>query len=463
VIVAWMLAASVAAAGPQPMAPEALEAFATPSDAIDAPSDWWTSLGDEELDAAVEIALSDNPELAVAEAATRQASGAALSTGAALLPTASFDVTTTGQPLENVAFCAVGRPDFLDQPDADWCWQGSASLNARWNLDIFGRSTTSYLAARYDAEAARGNRHAQQLQIASRVANAYLDVVAATQQLALVEKQLASQRDLATIIDLRFEQGLATSLEVLQQRSAVSSTEALLPPARLSLQVAQQSLAILLGRDPSAPPSTAKTLPEAGAPPRPGTPSQLAARRPDLQAAMASYEASRSRLTSTTLELLPTLSANASAGWSYVFAPDLDTLEGWSVGGSLSVPLFNGGATHGRIRSSRAARDQAMSTWNQQLLAAASDVRNALAQDRENTSRREAVDAQLEAARLTYEESRERYLAGIDSFLNVLTAFTSLQQAELNSVTAHRDVLTSRIALFVALGGGGAPPSGVSP
>ena len=109
----------------------------------------------------------------------------------------------------------------------------------------------------------------------------------------------------------------------------------------------------------------------------------------------------------------------------------------------------------------KAARDQAMHSWNQALLSAASDVRTALSQDRENAARREAVDNQLLAARLTYEESQERYLSGVDTFLNVLAAWNSLQQAELNSVSAHRDVLSSRIAVFVALGGG--PSTGGTP
>jgi len=457
----WVTMVGLAAAAPQPIDAASLEAFEVPDAAVPPPDEWWSSLGDDGLNEVLTRAFDGNQELAVSAAGVQQASGTALATGSALLPSASFDVTATGQPLDNVAFCAVGQPDFLNQPDADWCWQGSARLNARWNLDVFGRSTTGYLASRYDAEAARGNRDAVELQVASRVANAYFDVVAARQQLEIVQTQLATQNDLASLVEFRYEQGLATSLDVLQQRSAVSGTEALQPPARLSLQVAEQTLAVLLGSDPAHPPATSDSLPEPGAPPDPGSPAELVARRPDLHAAQATYEASRSRLTSTTLELLPTLQANASAGWSYVFAPDLDTLEGWSVGGSLSVPLFNGGATHGRIRASKAARDQAMHSWNQALLSAASDVRTALSQDRENAARREAVDNQLLAARLTYEESQERYLSGVDTFLNVLAAWNSLQQAELNSVSAHRDVLSSRIAVFVALGGG--PSTGGTP
>lgn len=450
-MIALLLAAALA--GTEPLDAGTLEAFPVPEATAPASPAWWNDLSDPALAEVVSTALDANHDLAAAFARVRAADAAVWVAGSPLLPSASFDVAATGQPMDNVAFCAVGQPDFLNPPDADWCWQGSARLNARWQLDVFGRNATATRAAMFDKQASEGDRAAQELRIAAGVAGAYLDAVAAQRQLAIVATQLQSQRDLQQVIELRYEQGSSTSLDVLQQRSAVSATEALLPPARVAVQAARQNLAVLLGADPTTALPVAEALPEVGPPPAPGTPEGLAARRPDLRAAWDRHRASKAQLASTTLGLAPTLTANASAGWAYVFAPDLDTLEGWSVGGTLNVPLFNGGATHGRIRQARAQRDVASHGYSQALLAATSEVHTALAQDRENATRRQAVDAQLIAARLAYEESRERYLAGIDTFLTVLTAWNSLQQAELNSLQAHRDLLTSRINLFVALGG----------
>jgi multidrug efflux system outer membrane protein len=459
-VIAWLLSAALAA--PVMLDPSMLEDFEAPEGAVAIPEAWWSTLDDPLLDEAVERAAGRNFDVAAAWARIRAADANLWVTASGLLPSASFDANTTGQPLENVAFCAVGQPDFLNPPDADWCWQGSARLNARWQLDVFGRQATATRAAQLEVLAAKGDQRSQALAVSARVAGAYLDAVAARRQLAIVEEQLASQRELLEIIELRFEQGSASSVEVLQQRSAVSATEALLPPARLSKQVAEQALAVLLGFDPAHDVAIAEALPEPGLAPSPGTPEAMAAARPDLQSAMARYRASKASLTSAHLGLLPSLQANAAAGWSYVFAPDLDTLEGWSVGGTLSVPLFNGGAQHGRIRAARAQRDIAIHTYNQTLLDASSEVHSALARDREETTRREAVDRQLAAAELVHAEAIERYLAGIDTFLNVLTAQTSLQQAQLNSISAHRTVLSSRIDLFVALGGASAP-SGATP
>jgi multidrug efflux system outer membrane protein len=200
-----------------------------------------------------------------------------------------------------------------------------------------------------------------------------------------------------------------------------------------------------------------EALPEPGAPPDPGTPEELVARRPDTVAAHKRWDAQKLRVTSSTLALLPTLQAQAGTGWNYAYSDSFDSLAGWSVGGTASVPLFNGGQTHAGIRSARAQRDQAVHAWNQAVLTAVSDVRTAAIRDRENRLRREAIGAQLEAGRMAYEESLERYLAGVDPFVTVLTSWNTLQQAEIGALQAHRDVLSARIAFFTALGGNGAP------
>ena len=449
----------VALGAPAPaIEPDALQGFVPAADAVASEGPWYEQLGDPGLARVVREGLESSPQVGRSYAALQAARAGAMASFAPLLPRASFDVTTTGQPIDLVAFCAVGRPDFTQPPGGDWCFSGTARLNASWQIDLFGRNTTAYLASRYDAQASEGDLAAQRLSVGAAIANAWLDHVAARQQIHLLEAQLEAQRDLLSVMELRYERGSSTSLDVLQQRSATAATEALLPPARVNAQATGQQLAVLIGADPSRPPKVADALPEPGPPPDPGTPEELVERRPDTVAARRRWDAQRLRVTSSALALLPTLQAQAGTGWNYAYSDAFDSRSGWSVGGSASVPLFNGGQTHAGIRSARAQRDQAIHAWNQAVLAAVSDVRTAAARDRENRLRREAIDAQLAAARLAYQASRERYLAGVDPFVTVLTAWSSLQQAEISALQAHRDVLSARVALFTALGGPGAPP-----
>jgi len=457
VIAAFLLASALAAPAPA-IAPDELDSFASLDGAEVATGPWYEQLGDPILADVVRSGLDSSPQVGRSYATLKAARAGELAAFAPLLPRASFDVSTTGQPIDLVAFCAVGAPDFTQPPAGDWCFQGSARLNATWQLDLFGRTTTGFLASRYDAEAAEGDLAAQRLSVGSAIASAYLDHLAAREQLRILEAQLQAQRDLLTIVELRFEQGTGSALDVLQQRSATSSTEALLPPARISIQATAQQLAVLIGADPNRPPTVGDALPEPGAPPDAGTPEQLVARRPDTVAAHKRWDAQKLRVTSSTLALLPTLQAQAGTGWNYAYSDSFDSLSGWSVGGTASVPLFNGGQTHAGIRSARAQRDQAVHAWNQAVLTAVSDVRSAAVRDRENRLRRQSVKAQLEASRQAFDESQDRYLAGIDPFVNVLTSWNGLQQAEIGALQAHRDVLSARIAFFTALGGNGATP-----
>ncbi len=456
-MIAFLLAGALAAPAPA-IEPVELEGFDVPADAAASQAPWYEQLGDADLANVVAEGLETSPQVGRSYAVLKQVRAGAMASFAPLLPRASFDVTTTGQPIDLVAFCAAGRPDFTQPPAGDWCFSGSAKLNASWQLDVFGKNTTAYLASRYEAEASEGDLAAQRLSVGAAIASAYLDHLAAREQLRILETQLQAQRDLLSIVELRYEQGSSSSLDVLQQRSATAGTEALLPPARVNALATAQQLAVLIGVDPSQPPEVALTLPEPGPPPDPGTPEELVARRPDTVAARKRWDAQKMRVTSSTLALLPTLQAQAGTGWNYAYSDSFDSISGWSIGGSASVPLFNGGQTHAGIRSAHAQRDQAIQAWNQAVLTAVSDVRTAAARDQENRKRREAVEAQLAAARLAYAESRERYLAGVDTFITVLTAWNSLQQSELSALQAHRDVLSARIALFTALGGPGATP-----
>jgi len=458
-VTALLLFLSSALAAPAPaIDPMELDGFDASGDTAEVSGPWFEQLGDPQLAQVVRDGIASSPQVGRSYATLKAARAGEMASFAPLLPRASFDVTTTGQPIDLVAFCAAGRPDFTQPPGGDWCFSGSARLNASWQIDVFGRNTTSFLASRYDAEAADGDLAAQELSVGAAIAGAYLDHQAARQQLLLLETQLQAQQDLLAIVELRYEQAGSTALDVLQQRSATAATEALLPPARVSVQATAQQLAVLVGADPNKPPSVAEALPEPGPPPDPGTPEALIDRRPDTVAARKRWDAQKLRVTSSTLALLPTLQAQAGTGWNYAYSDSFDSLAGWSVGGTASVPLFNGGQTHAGIRSAKAQRDQAIHAWNQAVLTAVSDVRTAALRDRENRLRREAVEAQLEASRQAYDESRERYLAGLDTFVTVLTAWNSLQQAEIGALQAHRDVLSARIALFTALGGTGDTP-----
>ena len=282
---------------------------------------------------------------------------------------------------------------------------------------------------------------------------ALLDVITARLRIALITAQISAQEDLLELRGLRYEQGTATGLDVLQQRQALARTEALLPDARILHRLRSEQLRALVGRAPGTPISVGERLPAVAPLPATGRPVDLLANRPELKAADKRMEASRARALSAQLGLLPSVSLQANAGWTALWVTDRTNDTAYGFGGAVSVPLFAGGVRHGAVRQARAARDIATHQYNQSLLDAIADVEGRLVTDEEKRARLQAVANQEQAARDAFVESRVRYLEGLSPYVVVLTAQNAQQTAELTRLQAHRDAIGARIQLHGALGG----------
>lgn len=448
---------------------------------------WWDGFQDDGLSEVVRRALVANPDLDAAAGRLDAARGARLVALGPLLPSVNGSLTTNGQPLDTVFRCAVGPIDPAefaalqgggptggtgtggtgtgtggsDDTGASLCWTGAALVNMNWTIDLFGQNLLGHRAAVLEARAAEGDLEASRLLIGGSAARAYLDVVSAQRQVEILQQQLDAQSNLLEVIELRYERGGASGLEVLQQRQTVATTRAALPVSRAAARSQARVLAALLGEGPTDELPLGADLPAPTPLPAIGTPRDLVDRRPDLRAAKARAAAARSRRSAAARGLLPSVSVSANAGINYAAADDFSTIDVWGLGGSVSVPVFNGGRLIGSVRSASGTELATVRAFDTALLGAIRDVENAIVQEQEQALRHRAVDDQVEAARQAYAEARERYLSGIDTFINVLQTQAGLQAAELSLVQAHRDRLGARVQLWTALGG--TPATGVTP
>lgn len=422
---------------------------------------WWDTFGEPVLDQIVQEGLTANPDLDAARARLAAVRGGLWNSASALLPSASFDLTSNGQPREVVFRCNVGpiSPDEFanlggaSQDPEGLCWQGNALFNFRWAVDLFGRGVETWRAAQLEAAASEEDLAAARLRLANTLTVGYLDAVAAAAQVQILEEQLAAQTALLEVIELRYETGGASALDVLQQRQTVAATRASIPNARAAARAQLNMLAALVARSNTTPIVLNGSLPAPPPLPPIGTPAELVARRPDLAAARDRMRSANARHRAAVRGVLPQVGLSANAGWTYALADELSTLGTWGIGGSVSVPLFNGGARWGDIRTTAANAWAATRAFDTALLNAIRDVENAVVQEQEQALRFEATEVQAATARQAYQEAQNRYLAGIDSFLNVLAAQGALQAAELSRVQAHRDRLVARAQLWTALGG----------
>lgn len=416
---------------------------------VDAP--WWLVFDDPMLEQVIEEGISANPDVASADARVAQAQAAMWQSRAGLMPSVTADATGNTAPLRSLGFQFGGIGG--QQPEGLYYSYG-VGVGAQWQVDLFGRSWLAFRAASNDEDAAQADRDQFVMSLSATLGEAYFDVVSArrTEAVAVEQQRIASA--LLEVIELRYDRASAEGLDVLQQRSQAASAEVFVTQARMARELAEQRLAVLLARQPqNTVEGVADTFPELPTQPAVGTPAELLTRRPDLVAAAERMEASSQRHQSSYSSVLPTVSLQADAGRDWLKTTETRSQNAWTAGGSIRMPIFNGGRAHGVIRQARAGEYGAVAAYGRLVLQAQGEVEGALAREAAMVERLDAVQRQAELARLTFEQSQDRYLRGLDAFVNVLVAQNALRSAETTLVTAERDVLAARVALHTALGG----------
>lgn len=472
-LAAWLPAA---AATPEERALEA--AFGTTAPAFPAArapapeAPWWRDLGDPALTALLDEAMASSPTVLAAWERVTVAKAGAWQQGSVLMPSAALGAGWTRnstEPLVQQIYNNISgssplpedelRDQLTDQfgdsyQNRNWQLQGA------WTVDLFGVNTTAWLASRWDAKAMEGSRAAQAMVVASSVGGAWLDLAAAHERLSFVEEQVRLGRQLTELVELRYEGGEAAALDLLQQRQQQATIEATLPAAQAAVDRTAWRLASLLGRDPTrsgaADFPVPETLPDAPAPPGLGAPADLLDRRPDLVASLATARAAGLRRTSGWLGLAPSLQLSGYTGdQGQLLGADeteWDTVGNWQVGVQATFPIFNGGRKIAAARGASASARAAGFDLQQDLLGAAAEVQDARRVLQQRDEELAARQAQVDAARLAFEESRLQYLGGLTPYVSVQTALNTLQLAELSLITARRDRLGAHIDLHNALG-----------
>lgn len=417
---------------------------------------WWTSFGDPELDRLVELAIADNLDLERAAARVRQAEAAREFAGAGQLPTLQAQAGVSGA---RTVF-NLGPPIGVRSNEAA---NYTLGVSAAWEVDLWGRLGHAVDAAELDVAAAREDQSAAALSIAGRVTDLYLQVAGEAALLELLDLQAKSNAKLVELVELRFAQGLATALEVYQQRQQLAALEAQRPLADARLTIARHQLALLLGRTPGALALAPGKLPALPPAPAAGVPSEVLLRRPDVRAAMLRVSAADHRVGAAIAAQYPSLNLSASTGFQSPDLADLFERWVWTLAANLVAPLFDGGRRGAEVERTEAVVAELVQVYGQAVLTAVAEVEGALAQEARQRQHLELVLAQVELARAAYTEAELRYANGLASYLEVLTALRSVQQAEQAELQARRQLLAYRVQLHRALGGTWASASPTNP
>lgn len=409
------------------------------------PETWWGDFNDPGLNQLIEASLTQNLQLRVAWSRVAQARALVDQASSGKWP--QLDGSLSASRTKN-------RFDFGADEIIVENTNYAASIQAGYEVDLWRRVDSLESASVQDAAAARDELESIALSMAAQVSETWFDLLAARARRALIETQLEVNETYLELTKLRFEQGLASALEVYQQRQQLVATRAQLALIDASVEVLENALSLLVGQPPGARYAEGRTeLPELPPLPGAGVPADLLERRPDVRAARRRVVAADYRLAAAIADRLPALRLSGSLSESADNVGDLFRAPLWSIVGSLTAPLFDGGRRRAEVDRSQAVVDERLYTYAQSLLEAMVEVENALVQERQQVLYLTDLQEQAELAESTLREARARYRQGLVDYLQVLTALQALQQVEVNLLQARRQLISYRIQLFRALGG----------
>lgn len=413
---------------------------------------WWTQLGDERLGALIAEALQANPSLRSARQAVLQARAQRDAQQAGLLPSANASGSARSARQGN-----NGSAETL-----------GLGLDASWELDLFGRLRAGVQASEADLAASEASLQASHVSLAAEVALAYVDLRNQQQRLQIAERNLASQRQTLQITEWRLQAGLTTSLVVEQARTVVAQTAAQVPALQAAIAQAGHTLAVLTGRPPAALNAQLSDVQPLPVPPPALTlrfPADTLSQRPDVLAAAQRVRAALARVDQADAARYPSLRLSGSLGLS---AATLGALSGGSavaasVLGSLSAPVFDGGAARAQVRSQLAALEQSRLSYQSAVLTALKEVEDALAALDGDRQRLVRLQQAAESAATADLLAQQRYASGLVDFQTVLETQRSLLSAQDSVASTRASLLSDHVRLYKALGGGWSPEDAAVP
>jgi NodT family efflux transporter outer membrane factor (OMF) lipoprotein len=421
----------------------------------DVPRDWWTRFGSPDLDALVSEALRANPNVQAAQAALRQAMENTAAQRGSYFPAAQagFDASrerdAVGVLAPNLTSGAALYNLYTPQ------------VTVTYVPDVFGANRRAVESLSAQAEASRFQLDATYLTLTANVVTAAIQDAGLRAQIDATTRMIALEREALLVLRRELELGAVAEADVYGQDAALAQLEATLPPLNRQLQQTRDLLAVLTGRLPADYEPGRFDLDQLQLPadlPL-GVPSQLVERRPDVRAAEAQLHAATAQVGVAIANFLPQVTLTGDIGSSATAMDDLFKAGTgfWLVGASLSQTLFEGGTLLHRKRAADAALDQAGALYRAAVLTAFQNVADALhALDTDADALNAAGRAEA-AAQKSLDVARRQLDLGSVSYLALVNAEQTYQQAVISLTQARANRYTDTAALFQALGGSVAP------
>lgn len=415
----------------------------------DLPGEWWTLFGSTQISQLVAQAMASYPDITAQQAALHEALLSLRAEEGNFLP--QVQGTALGIREKQPAFFP-GLPAFIYNTF-------DAAVNVSYTFDIWGKERRTVEGLHAQAVQQSFMLEASYLTLTSNVVSTAIKVASTRDQIAATNEIIDIETKALAVAKTRYQLGVRTEADVLQQQSSLDATRATLPPLQQQLATAEHMLAILTGRFPKEAAPVTLSLSDLSLPQEipVSLPSSLVAQRPDIREQIAVMRAQNAQIGVATANMLPQLTlystsfGDAGFNASTLISPSSNA---WSIGGTLTQPLFNGGALIAKRKAAIAAYQQAAAHYRLVVLQAFQNVADSLTALHNDAQALAAQQDALDSARASLDLIQKQYQVGAVDYVALLQAQQAFQNARLALVSAVAARYTDTVALFQALGGG---------
>ena len=411
---------------------------------------WWEVFGDPGLNELEAQAVKANQDLKAAVARVDQSRANARVARSELLPDLNLNPSVTRQ-----RYTVNQVPSFGDLTANTF----SVPLDLSYEVDLWGRVRRSFEGARADTQASLADFYNVLLTLQADVAQNYFALRSIDAEIGIVSGTVDLRLEQVRLTRSRFEGGIGSDLDVARAETELATTQADAAQLAQRRAILENAIAVLAGSNPSSFKMPALTETNWN-PPTPeipaGLPSDLLERRPDVAQAERQLASANAKIGVAKAAFFPVLTLTGSGGYLSGSVDDLFKWDShvWSIGPSISLPIFAGGRNKANYKRSQYAFDEAVAHYREQVLVAFGEVENSLAATRYLVDQAAAQQRAVVSARRATELATERYRSGIVGYIEVVDASRDALTAERANEILAGERLIAAVRLIKALGGG---------
>jgi NodT family efflux transporter outer membrane factor (OMF) lipoprotein len=439
-------------AGPDAYKENANWHVAQPADAVQR-GEWWAIFGDAELNALEPQIAANNQDLKAADARFREARALIRYNHASLYPTIG------------VAPAAGGVRESSNQPyfsatnaanNGNGVGEIQLPVDFNYEIDFWGRIRRTVSAAREEAQASAADRQTAMLSLQAELAVDYFEARSADAQEKLLEDTVKDYQEAYRITNNRFEGGVAPKSDVDQAETQLEAAKVQARDINLQRAQFEHAIAVLLGKPPAS--FSLADIPLDARPPSipTGLPSELLERRPDIASAERRVAEANDRIGIARAAFYPTVSLSGGVGYEGSSFGNLFSPASllWSLGPTLSETVFDAGRRSSLSEQANASYDETVANYRQATLNAFQQVEDNLVALRVLSDEADHQHKATLAAQSAEQIFNNRYVGGLDTYLQVVTAQTTALNNERNDIDLMRRQMDASVLLIKALGGG---------